>query len=500
MYAFWLPLWYLLTIVSSVLLLFMPSDYPFGIFWPVYRLSYFDFSLLIPTLVSCGHCIVCPTSIYAFWLPLWYLLAIASSVLLWFMPSDYLFGIFWPLYLSSVILRLMPSDYPFVICWPLHRLSYLNYCLLITPLLYVGHCIVCPTSINAFWLPLWYLLVIVSSLLFQLMPSDYPLVICWPLYRLSYFDVCLLITTLVSVGQCTVFPTLIYAFWLPLWYILASVSSVLLWFMPSDYHIGILWPLYRLSYFDLCLLITPLVSFGHCIVCPTLIYAFWLPLWYLLAIVSIVCPTSINAFWLPLCYMLAIVSSVLLWLMPSDYPFVICWPLYRLSYIDKCLLITPLVSFGHCIFCPISINAFWLPLSYMLAIVSSVLFRVMPSDYHIGIFWPLYRLSYFDLCLLITPLVSFGHCIVCPTLICASWLPLWYLLAIESSVLLQLMRSDYPFVICWPLYHLSYFDYYAFWLPYWYLLAIVSSVLLRFMPSDYPFGIFWPLYLLSYFN
>jgi hypothetical protein len=45
-------------------------------------------------------------------------------------------------------------------------------------------------------------------------------------------------------------------------------------FMPSDYPFGIIWPLYRLSYFDLCLLITPLISFGHCIVCPTLIYAF----------------------------------------------------------------------------------------------------------------------------------------------------------------------------------------------------------------------------------
>jgi hypothetical protein len=36
-----------------------------------------------------------------------------------------------------------------------------------------------------------------------------------------------------------------------------------------------------LSFFDLRLLITPLVSFGHCVVCPSLIYGFWLPLWYL---------------------------------------------------------------------------------------------------------------------------------------------------------------------------------------------------------------------------
>ena len=382
----------------------MPSDYPFGIFWPVYRLSYFDLCLLITPLVSFAHCIVCPTLIYAFWLPLWYLLAIVSSVLLWFMPSDYPFGIFWQI-VSSVLLRL---------------------CLLITPLLYVGHCIVCPTSINAFWLPLWYLLAIVFAVLLQLMPSDYPLVICWPLYRLSYFNVCLLITTLISFGHCIICPTLIYAFWLPYWYLLAIVSSVLLRCMPSDYPFGIFWPLYRLSYFDLCLLIIHSVSVGHCIVCPSSIDAFWLPLWYLLAIVS-----SVLLWFMP-----SSIRSVLLRFMPSDYLFGICWPLYRLSYFDLCLLITHLVSFGHCIVCPTLIYAFWLPHWYLLAIVSSVLLQYMSSDDPFVICWPLYRQSYFDLCLLITSLVSFDHCIVCPTSIYAFWLPLWYLLAIVSSVVL----------------------------------------------------------------
>ena len=459
LYAFWLPLWYLFAIVSSVLLQCMPSDYPFGIFWPLYRLSYFDVCLLITPLVSFGHCIVCPTLIYAFWLPLWYLLAIVSSVLLWCMPSDYPFGIFWPL-ISSVLLRLMPSDYPFGILWPLYRLSYFDLCLLITTLVSFGHCIVCPTLICAFWLPLWYLLAIVSSVLLWFMPSDYHYGIFWPLYRLSYFDLYLLIAPLVSFGHCIVCPTSMYAFWLPIWYLLAIVSSVLLWFVPSDYPFGIFCPLHRLSYFDLCLLIAPLVSCAHCIVCSTSMYAFWLPIWYLLAIVS----------------------SVLLWFMPSDYPFGILWPLYRLSYFNVCLLITHLVSF---------------------AIVSSVLLWFVPSDYPFGIFCPLYRLSYFDLCLLIAPLVYFGHCIVCPTLIYAFWLSLRYLLAIVSSVLLRLMPSDYPFGILWPLYRLSYFDLCllinslvsfghwivchtsinANWLPLCYMLAIVSSVLLRFMPS-----------------
>ena len=514
-------------IVSSVLLQCMPSDYPFGIFWPLYRLSYFDVCLLITPLVSFGQCIVCPTLICAFWLPLWYLLAIVSSVLLWFMTSDCPFGIFWPLY----------------------RLSF-NLRLLITPLLYVGHCITCP-SIYGFWLPLCYMLAIVSSVLqftafdypfaicwplyhlsfnlrllitpwlymlaivspvLQFTASDYPLAICWPLYHLS-FNLRLLITPLLYVGHCIICPS-IYA---------------------SDYPFAICWPLYHLS-FDLRLLIIPLLYVGHYIICPS-IYGFWLPLCYMLAIVS--SPTSIYAFWLPHWYLLAIVSSVLLWFMPSDYPFGIFWPLYRLSYFDLCLLITPLSSFGHCIVCPTLIYAFWLPLWYLLAIVSSVLrftasdypfaigwplyrllLRSMPSDYHIGIYWPLYRLSYFDLCLLITPLVSFGHCIVCPTLIYAFWLPLWYLLAIVSSHLLWFMPSDYTFVIFWPVYRLSYFDLCllitplfsfgqcivcptlinSFWLHLCFLLASVSSVLLWFMPSHYHFGIFCPLYHLSYFN
>ena len=444
----------MLAIVSSVLPRFMYSAFHIGIFWPLYRLSYFDLCLLITPLLYVGHCIVCPSSICAFWLPLCYMLAIVSSVLL----------------------QVMRSDYPFVTCWPLYRLSYFDLCLLITPLVYFDHCIICPTLIYAFWLPLWYLLALVSSVLLRLMPFDYPFGIFWPLYRLSYFDLCLLITTLVSLGHCIVCPTAIYVFWWPICYMLAIVSSVLLRFMPSDYLFGIFWPLYCLSYFNLCLLVTPLVSVGHCIVCRTLMYVFWLPL----------------------CYMLAIGSSILLRSMPSDYLFGIFWPLYRLSYFDLCLLITPLVSFDHCIVCPTSIYAFWLPLWYLLAIVSSVLLWFMPYDYPFGIFWPLYRLSFFDLCLLITPLVSFGHYIVCPTLICAFWLPLWYLLAIVSSVLLWFMPSDYPLGIFWPLYRLSFLDWcllitplvscghcivcptsiYALWLPLWYHLAIVSSVLL----------------------
>jgi hypothetical protein len=96
-YGFWLPLWYLLVIVLSVVLWFTDSDYLFGIFWSLCCLSFFDLRILITSLVSFGHCVVCPSLIYGFWLPLWYLLVIVLSVLLWITDSDYLFGIFWSL-------------------------------------------------------------------------------------------------------------------------------------------------------------------------------------------------------------------------------------------------------------------------------------------------------------------------------------------------------------------------------------------------------------------
>ena len=90
-------------------------------------------------------------------------------------------------------------------------------------------------------------------------------------------------------------------------------------------------------------------------------------------------------------FLLAIVLSLLPFT-ASDYPFVIFWPLYCLSFHLQ-LLVTPLISFGHCIVSP-SIYSFRLPF---------------------GIFWSLYSQYFFDLPLLIT---------------------LWYLLVIVQSVLL----------------------------------------------------------------
>jgi uncharacterized membrane protein len=112
----------------------------------------------------------------------------------------------------------------------------------------------------------------------------------------------------------------------------------------------------------------------------------------------------------------------------SDYPCGIVWSLCCLSFVLR-LLITPVVSFGHCVVCS-TCYGFWLPLWYRLVIVLSVR-RVTASDYLFGIVWWLCCLS-FVLRLLITSLVSFGHCVVCPSCY-GFWLPLWYRLAIGQT-------------------------------------------------------------------
>jgi hypothetical protein len=248
------------------------SDYPDGVFWPLNCLS-FSLHLLITPLVSVGHCIVCLSLTYSFWLPRWYLLAIVSSVFQ-FTASDYPVGIFWPLYCLSFSLQLpitpLVSFGHFIVCLSVYSL--------ITPLVSFVHCIVC-LSVYSFWLPRWYLLAIVLSV-FQFTASDYPVGIFWSLYCLS-FSLRLLITPLVSFGHCIVCLS-VYSFWLPRWYLLVIVLSVFQ-FTASDYPVGIFWSLYCLS-FSLQLLIKTLVCFGHCIVCLS-VYSFWLPRWYLLAIV-----------------------------------------------------------------------------------------------------------------------------------------------------------------------------------------------------------------------
>ena len=430
---FWLHPWYPLSIVLSVLLWYTDSDYPLGIFWPLCCLFFHDLQILITPLVSFGHCVVCFSMIYRFWLHPWYLLAIVLSVLLWY--TDY--------------------DYPLGIFWPLRCLFFYDIQILITPLVYFGHCVVCSSMIYRFWLHPWYLLAIVLSVLLWYTDSDYTLGIFWPLCCLFFYDIQILITP---------------------WYLLSIVLSVLLWYTDSDYPLGIFCPLCCLFFYDLQILITPLVSFGHFVVCSSMIYSLWLPSWYLLAIVL----------------------SVLLWYTYSAYPLGIFWPLCCLFFYDLQILITPLVYFGHCVVCSSMIYRFWLPL---------------------GIFWPLCCVFFYDIQILIIPLVSFGHCVVFSSMIYRFWLPPWYLLsivlsvllwyrfllppwyilAIVLSVLLWYTDSDYPLVsfghcvVCSSMI-------YRFSLPPWYLLAIVLSFPLWYTDSDYTLGIFWPFCCLFFYD
>ena len=217
------------------------SDYTLGIFWSLCCLFFYDIQILITPLVSFGHCVVCSSMIYRFWLHPWYILAIVLSVLLWYTDSDYILGIFWPLcFLFFYDIQILSTPwYLLALCC----LIFYDIQILITPFVFFGHCVVCSSMIYRFWLHPWYLLAIVLSVLLWYTDSDYP------------------------------------------WYLLVIVLSVLLWYTDSDYILDIFWPLCCLFLYNIQILITPLVSFDHCVVCSSMISIFWLPPWYLLAIV-----------------------------------------------------------------------------------------------------------------------------------------------------------------------------------------------------------------------
>jgi hypothetical protein len=143
---------------------------------------------------------------------------------------------------------------------------------------------------------------------------------------------------------------------------------------------------------------------------------------------------------------ICILKKNLLQYTDSDYPFGICWPLCCLFFFNIQILITPLVSFGHCVVCSSTDNTmanryqrgnqnqyiegqttqwpkdtkgviricirFWLLLWYLLVIVLSVLLQYTDSDYLFGIFWSLCCLFFFNIQILITSLVSFGHWVI----------------------------------------------------------------------------------------
>jgi hypothetical protein len=90
----------------------------------------------------------------------------------------------------------------------------------------------------------------------------------------------------------------------------------------------------------------------------------------------------------------------------SDFSFGILWSLCCLPFLDLRLLITPLVSCGHCVVYLFSIYGFKLSLWYLVVIVLSTFPRFTASDYSFGILWSLCCLPFLDLLLLITPKVD----------------------------------------------------------------------------------------------
>jgi fatty acid desaturase len=127
--------------------------------------------LLMTPLVSFGHCVVRPSSIYGCWWPLWYLLVIVLSVLLRFTAVDDPFGI---LDTKGVIKsRKSKKDgqhndqkIPTGSSKAVNRRR--------TDKISFGHCVVRSSSIYGFWWPLWYLLVIVLSVLLRFTAVDDP--------------------------------------------------------------------------------------------------------------------------------------------------------------------------------------------------------------------------------------------------------------------------------------------------------------------------------------
>ena len=113
---------------------------------------------------------------------------------------------------------------------------------------------------------------------------------------------------------------------------------------------------------------------------------------------------------------------------------------------------------------------------FLLAIVLSVLLCYTDYDYLFGIFWPLCCL-FFVKRIMITSLISFGHCVVCSCSLYGLWLPLWYLLAIVLSVLLRYTDYDYPFV--WPLCCLFFFAKRILITSLWYLQTLLDIILLN---------------------
>jgi hypothetical protein len=141
----------------------------------------------------------------------------------------------------------------------------------------------------------------------------------------------------------------------------------------------------------------------------------------------------------------AIVLSILLRYTDSDYPFGIFWSLCCQFFFDIQILITPLVSCGHSmakryqrgnqnLYIEEELTTPWLKdIKGIIRISISkknwqhdgqkIPKGYRDSDYPFGIFWPLCCQLFFDIQILITPLVSFGHRVVSSSSI--YWLKNW---------------------------------------------------------------------------
>ena len=80
-------------------------------FWPLCCLFFFDIRILFTSLVSFGHCAVCSSSIYGFWLLLWYLLLLDGCLSFVFWPLCCLF--FFDIRILFTSLVSSNSSYPY---------------------------------------------------------------------------------------------------------------------------------------------------------------------------------------------------------------------------------------------------------------------------------------------------------------------------------------------------------------------------------------------------
>ena len=517
-YVFWLPLWFhqrfclfyclfffvlrLLTtplvssdvssILMSVLLRITASDYPLG---------------LIRRFV---YSIVCSSSYYVFWLPLWshqrfclfyclsfFVLRLLTTPLV----SSHVLSI-----LVSVLLRITASDYPFGL---IRRFVY---------------SIVCPSSYYVFWLPirshqtffLFYCLSFVLRLLTTpLVSSDvfFYSNVCPSSYYVSDHTFGFIRRFVYSI----VFPSY-YVFWLPLW----SHQTFCLFYFLSFLELRFCLPLrshqtfflfYCLFFFVLPLLTTPIVSsdvfsilmsvllritssdypfglirrFVYSIVCSSSYYVFWLPLWFHQTFCLFYClfcfVLRLLTTPLVLSVVLSILMSVLLRFTSSDYPFGLIRRFFYSIVCSSSHYVFWLPLWSHHTFCLFYCLSFVLRLlttplvsSDVLSILLSVLLRIGASDYPLGL------------------IRRFVYSIVCPSSYYVFWLPLWShqmfclfyclsffvlrllatplgssdVLSILLSVLLRIAASDYPLgLIRRFVYSIGCPSYYVFWLPLW---------------------------------